>query len=176
MILLLAECYANKGFAQLLKRKLSEKLKVKVVLKHSRTFSRDEVLKKATPKSLKNWCQATSSPFPSVVVVLIDREEGISSTYIDETFHEKLPVKLEQYRISMHIRREPNYVMLGIVFNPRIEEALEAIIGRKLDREVRRKIKDKNGDLLVKRLLSRSENFDEIFRKLTEAIIRYGKL
>jgi len=172
----LAECYANKGFAQLLKQKLSKKLKKKVVLKHSYTYSRDEVLKKATPKSLKNWCQTSSSPFPSVVVVLIDREEGMSSTYIDGTFHERLPVKLEQYCISMHIRRESKYVMLGIVFNPRIEEALEAIIGRKLNREIRRKIKDKNGVLLGKRLLSRSENLDEILRKLTDAVIRYGKL
>lgn|GEM_PF-6186693 len=177
MILFLAECYANKGLAQLLKQKLNERLKESIVLKHLRTFSRDEVIKRATsPEFLKRWCQITRLPFPSVVVALIDREEGISSIYIDERFRRKLPVKLEQYCISMYIRRKSNYITLGLVFNPHIERALEAILGQKLSQEIVDKLKSENGDSLIQRLLAKSKNLDMILRKLTDAIIQYGSL
>jgi len=107
---ILAECYANKCFAERLSGVLEEAIGVKVEVKHKSSSGRDRVV-----KELSNL----ASSQPGYIIGVIDYEVGESRKFIDKNFSLE---GVEEGILVGQIKSKSN--VLAVIFDPNIEEAL----------------------------------------------------
>ncbi|NPB00493.1 MAG: hypothetical protein GXO10_03865 [Crenarchaeota archaeon] len=156
-IVIITECYANAGFADALmiilnreisSHNLSDKIHIKSIY-HTPKQGIDVVLK----RSIRALCQHTCC------IVVIDYEQGEMRRYVNKILTRELSkfdnivVRVSQtFCSSSHTR-----YLIGIVFDPRIEEALICKISSEFCKDLKKKrlIKSYRGREVVKNLVSK---------------------
>jgi len=115
----LAECYANKCFAERLSGVLEGAIGVRVEVKHKSLSGRDRVVKELSK---------LASSQPGYIIGVIDYEVGVSREFIYRSFSLE---GVEGGVLVGQFKSKPN--VLAVIFDPNIEEAL-------LCREPRRRL------------------------------------
>ena len=180
-----AECYANVGFADVLvqrleyelqERDLSNKIRVETVhiackeekVLHTPTSGRDTVLKKVV-NLLRMYKQ------PIIGVIVIDYEAGLMRKYVDALLKydiQKGVLKFDKIIIRIGITSQEARPLVGIVFDPHIEEALICKIEPNYcKKEYQRKIKTSKGRNIVSNLLNTDQESKELIIKLSKILI-----
>jgi len=154
-MLLLAECYANKCFAEKLKRVLTES-GIPIKVNHSTTYGRDRIVKKLL-----------SYKEPHHVAGIIYYESGISRSYIDKHFD------LEKVRegIFLGTARERRNVF-AVIFDPHIEGALLCRKRRDVckDPSYLRRVKSSGACIILGEILN-SEEVEQLVRSIRRLLL-----
>ncbi len=137
----LAECYANKCFAEILKTLIEGVASVDSIV-HSAKMGRDRVLRKAerTARSLGRG---------ELLLLVIDYERGPARRYVEAKFR----VLRDLYEGTLHIARSDDSKAIAVIFDPDIEEFLCKVTGRYCRDDERRELKSGDQDAVCKRLL-----------------------
>jgi len=152
-LLLIAECYANKCFAQELEKFLKKEGPIHVRVKHNQTMGRDRILRDII---------RITERITDIVVAVIDYEEGIARVYIEKQFETSSINGNVLLGIS---KRKDN--LLAIIFDPNIEEGLLCKVNETLCRDPSyyEKIKSDKACNIVARYL-KEKYIQSILRKL----------
>jgi len=153
-LLFLAECYANRCFAEKLKSTIAEK-GIPVKVGHTSKYGRDKIV-----KMLLNLQD------PEPVIGVIDYEKGISRSYIDKNF------ELEEVQTGIfrgRAKRKQNIFV--VVFDPNIEEAFICRKRHEICEKPyeRRRVKSSNACDALSGIFS-NEEIEPIARSLIEKI------
>ncbi len=137
----LAECYANKCFAEILEASMEDVVSVDSIV-HSAKMGRDRVLKKAerTARSLGRG---------ELLLLVIDYERGPARRYVEAKFR----VLGDLYEGTLHIARSEDSRAIAVIFDPDIEEFLCRVTGRYCRDDERRELKSRDQDAVCRRLL-----------------------
>jgi hypothetical protein len=158
-IVALAECYANKCFAEEVKEKFVEAgLRLKVIHKHK--YGRDRILQEA---------HHMASRQPSRVLVLfIDYELGPFREFVSVEFPGLKSIRSSADIYLGRSRRASN--LFAVVFDPNIEDALGV-----RDDDVRRALKTRRACRELKPILeSKRGVVEEVARELVSLIAAEG--
>ena len=137
----LAECYANKCFAEILEASIEGVTSVDSIV-HSAKMGRDKVLKKAerTARGLGRG---------EFLLLVIDYERGPARRYVEVKFK----VLRDLYGGTLHIARSDDSKAIAVISDPHIEEFLCRVTGRYCRDDERRELKSGNQDVVCRRLL-----------------------
>jgi hypothetical protein len=137
----LAECYANKCFAEILEASIEGVASVDSIV-HSAKMGRDKVLKKAK--------RATGGlGRGELLLLVIDYERGAARRYVEVEFR----VLGDLYGGTLHIARSDDSKAIAVIFDPDIEEFLCRVTGRYCRDDERRELKSGDQDVVCGRLL-----------------------
>ncbi len=158
----LAECYANKCFAEIPEASIEGVASVDSIV-HSAKMGRDKVLKKAE--------RAARGLGGALLLLVIDYERGPARRYVEVKFK----VLGDLYEGALHIARSEDSKAIAVIFDPDIEEFLCKVTGRYCRDDERRELKSGDQDVVCGRLLDAmkprlAEIQSEIARSLMELI------
>ena len=137
----LAECYANKCFAEILEASIEGVASVDSIV-HSAKMGRDKVLKKAE--------RATGGlGRGELLLLVIDYERGPARRYVEVKFK----VLGDLYGGTLRIARSEDSKAIAVIFDPDIEEFLCKVTGRYCRDDERRELKSRDQNAVCKRLL-----------------------
>ncbi len=176
-----AECYANTGFAgelirqlrsEIARRSLRERICVEAV-HHTPTSGRDAILRRIV--RFLNLLIHRHEP-PVVGIVVIDYETGLMRRYVYELLRHDVQRGLSRFnRILVRVGATPQELkpLVGIVFDPRIEEALICEVNTRYCRDIRllRLVRSHEGANIVARLLRSNERCRSLIRELTKVLL-----
>lgn len=155
-MIIVAECYANTCFAEALRGVLREKGFLEVRIVHKHVMGRDRVLRESL---------AIADKTNDFVLAVIDREEGIASSYIDKNF--KIQETYEGILLGVSNRASN---LLAVIFDPDIERAFLCKIASVLCEEgYRRRVKSGGACSILGRYLG-GERAQDILRGLAEEL------
>jgi hypothetical protein len=137
----LADCYANKCFAEILEASIEGVASVDSIV-HTAKMGRDKVLKKAkrTARGLER---------EELLLLVIDYERGPARRYVEAEFR----VLRDLYEGTLHIARSDDSKAIAVIFDPDIEEFLCKVTGRYCRDDERRELKSGDQDVVCRRLL-----------------------
>jgi hypothetical protein len=137
----LAECYANKCFAEILEASIEGVTSVDSIV-HTAKMGRDKVLKKAerTARGLGRG---------ELLLLVIDYERGPARRYVEVKFK----VLGDLYGGTLHIARSDDSKAIAVISDPHIEEFLCRVTGRYCRDDERRELKSGDQDVVCGRLL-----------------------
>jgi len=137
----LAECYANKCFAEILETSIAGIASVDSIV-HSAKMGRDKVLKKAERA-------AGGLGREELLLLVIDYERGPARRYVEVKFK----VLGDLYGGTLHIARSDDSKAIVVIFDPDIGESLCKVTGRYCRDDERRELKSGDQDVVCGRLL-----------------------
>jgi hypothetical protein len=136
----LAECYANKCFAEILEASIEGVASVDSIV-HSAKMGRDRVLKKAEQA-------ARGLGREELLLLVVDYERGAARRYVEVKFK----VLGDLYGGTLRIARSDDSKAIAVIFDPDIEEFLCKVTGRYC-RDDERELKSGDQDVVCRRLL-----------------------
>jgi hypothetical protein len=137
----LADCYANKCFAEILEASIEGVASVDSIV-HTAKMGRDRVLKKAKRA-------AGGLGREELLLLVIDYERGAARRYVEVKFR----VLGDLYGGTLHIARSDDSKAIAVIFDPDIEEFLCRVTGRYCRDDERRELKSGDQDVVCGRLL-----------------------
>jgi hypothetical protein len=137
----LADCYANKCFAEILEASIEGVASVDSIV-HTAKMGRDRVLKKAKRA-------AGGLGKEEFLLLVIDYERGAARRYVEVKFR----VLGDLYEGTLHIARSDDSKAIAVIFDPDIEEFLCRVTGRYCRDDERRELKSGDQDVVCGRLL-----------------------
>jgi hypothetical protein len=137
----LADCYANKCFAEILEASIAGVASVDSIV-HSAKMGRDKVLKKAEQA-------AEDLGKEELLLLVIDYERGPARRYVEAKFR----VLGNLYEGTLHIARSDDSKAIALIFDPDIEEFLCKVTGRYCRDDERKELKSGDQDVVCRRLL-----------------------
>jgi hypothetical protein len=137
----LAECYANKCFAEILEASIEGVASVDSIV-HTAKMGRDKVLKKAERA-------AGGLGREELLLLVIDYERGPARSYVEVKFK----VLRDLYGGTLHIARSEDSKAIAVIFNPDIEKSLCKVTGMYCRDDERRELKSGDQDVVCRRLL-----------------------
>lgn len=149
---ILAECYANKCFADELCRLLRETLEEDFDVIHKQVYGRDRIL-------------SETKRLEKPVLLIIDYEEGISRSFV-KSFFERLEGLNNESKVLIGVGRRG---VVGVIFDPRFEDALASITHRDLNQPRSLKLKGAKAQQVARKLVKRRE-VKELLSKLVERL------
>jgi len=179
--LTLAECYANKGFAEgladCLRNISGSGFGIRVI--HKPNMGCDEILSRVRSDYLSRFCRNYRDECHNVVIVVIDREEGVSSLYIDKWLcaEHSASVGAPDFNIDLCVKEVGNWVVVGVVFNPRIEEAFICKLKPSICRNpvLLNQVKSSEGTDKVKDMIRRYNKVSALIKDLANNVISFSK-
>ncbi len=137
----LAECYANKCFAEILEASIEGVASVDSMV-HSAKMGRDKVFKESRASHRRSW-------EGELLLLVIDYERGPARRYVEVKFK----VLGDLYGGTLRIARSEDSKAMAVIFDPDIEEFLCRVTGRYCRDDERRELKSGDQDVVCRRLL-----------------------
>jgi len=156
----LAECYANKCFAEILEASMEGVASVDSIM-HSAKMGRDRVLKKA--KQI-----AKGLGREELLLLVIDYERGPARRYVEVKFR----VLRDLYEGTLRIARSDDSKAIAVIFDPDIEGFLCKVTGRYCRDDERRELKSGDQDVVCGRLMDvMKPRLAEIQSRVVESLV-----
>ena len=161
LILVLTECYANKGFAEALLERCSQSFN----LMHDETFGRDKIVKKLFRHAKKSQYK--------YLLGIIDYEKGASRIYIEKHIIKRAFAFKSFFdnKVHVYILKYEEAIITVIVFDPMIEEVL-----KEADPEIMvnpKKYKHEDGERESYRIFSSNQKYNTQINMIIEFIKQY---